>query len=168
VSDAARERSLSVTSASKTFNLAGLKCAQMVAASPAGKRILDELPLEVEWRAALFGAIANEVAFTQADDWLAAVLERLDENRRLLGELLATHLPRAHYRLPEASYLAWVDLSEYPALGENPAAVALAKGNVAFGIGPDFGTGGSHHIRVNFACHPDVLTEAVERLAKLV
>lgn len=168
VSENARNHSLSVTSASKTFNLAGLKCAEMIAGSERGQRLLDTLPLEVEWRAALFGAIANEVAFTACDAWLAAVLERLDESRRLLGELLATHLPKAHYRLPEASYLAWVDLSAYPELGENPAAVALAKAKVAFGVGPDFGAAGAGHIRVNVACSPDVLREAIERLAALV
>lgn len=168
VSDAARARSLSVTSASKTFNLAGLKCAEMVAGSTEGQRILDELPLEVEWRAALFGAISNEVAFTQADEWLAGALESLDASRRLLGELLDQHLPKAHYRLPEASYLAWVDLRGYPELGDNPAALALAQAKVAFGIGPDFGAMGTGHIRVNLACAPEVLTEAITRLASLV
>lgn len=168
VSDAARERSLSVTSASKTFNLAGLKCAEMVTASERTKQLLDDLPLEVEWRAALFGAIGNEVAFTQADDWLAAVLNRLDENRQLLADLLVAHLPKARYRLPEASYLGWVDLTAYPELGDNPAAFALTNAKVAFGIGPDFGQGGAGHIRVNFACAPEVLTEAIERLATLV
>lgn len=168
VSDAAREHTMSVTSASKTFNLAGLKCAHMVAGSPAGQKLLDELPMEVEWRAALFGAMANEVAFTQGDEWLAAVLVRLDENRRLLAELLTEHLPLAKYRMPEASYLGWVDLSAYPELGENPSAVALSKAKVAFGIGPDFGEPGKGHIRVNFACAPEVLTEAVTRLASLI
>lgn len=169
VSDAARARSLSVTSASKTFNLAGLKCANMVAGSAQTKQILDDLPLEVEWRAALFGAIGNEVAFTEGDDWLAAVLERLDENRRLLAELLAAKLPKAHYRMPEASYLGWVDLREYPELGDNPSALALSKAKVAFGIGPDFGAvTGRGHIRVNLACAPEVLTEAINRLATLV
>lgn len=167
VSDAARARSLSVTSASKTFNLAGLKCAHMVAATPETKQILDDLPMEVEWRAALFGAIANEAAFTQSDEWLASMLERVDENRKLLVELLATHLPEAKYRMPEASYLAWVDLSGYPKLGDNPSAHALGKAKVAFGIGPDFGTTGRGHVRINLACSPDVLTEAIERVASI-
>ena len=167
VSDAAREHAVSVTSASKTFNLAGLKCAHMVAGSPAGQRLLDELPMEVEWRAALFGAIANEAAFTAGDDWLATVLVRLDENRQLLAQLLTELLPLANYRLPEASYLAWVDLSCYPQLGRNPAAHALGKAKVAFGIGPDFGAAGAHHIRVNLACAPEVLIEAITRLARL-
>lgn len=168
VSDAARDHALVVTSASKTYNLAGLKCAHMVAGSARGKKILDELPLEVEWRAALFGAISNVVAFNDCDDWLDAVLERLDENRALLADLLATHLPKALYRLPEASYLAWVDLSDYPELGDNPAVRALRDAKVAFGIGPDFGAPGEGHIRVNLACSPEVLTEAIERLASIV
>ncbi len=166
VSDAAREHAFSVTSASKSFNLAGLKCAHMVAGSARGKAVLDALPLEVEWRAGLFGAIANTVAFTECDEWLAAALAAIDTNRRVLGELLASQLPQAHYRQPQASYLAWVNLSDC-GFEENPAARALAEAKVAFGIGPDFGAAGAHHIRVNLACSPEMLTEAITRFAAL-
>lgn len=164
----AGDHALSITSASKSFNIAGLKCAHMVAGAARGKQILDALPLEVEWRAALFGAIGNVAAFTEGDEWLAGVLQQLDHNRRLIAELLAEHLPLAKYSIPEATYLAWVDLSAYPELGDNPAALALSKAKVAFGIGPDFGAAGKGHIRINFACSPEVLTEAVTRLTALV
>ena len=162
------EHALSVSSASKSFNLAGLKCAHITAGSPRGKALLDGLPMEVEWRAAHFGVIANTVAFREGDEWLAAVLRRLDENRRLLAELLRSHLPLARYRLPEATYLGWIDLSEYPEFGDDPSAVALAKAKLALSIGPDFGRQGLKHTRINFACAPDTLSEAVERLASIL
>lgn len=83
-----------VVSASKAFNLAGLKCALMVTADDATTAVVRSLPDEVEWRTGLFGALAAVAAFSgESDDWLDAQLAALDVNRVLLAELLAEHLP---------------------------------------------------------------------------
>src|SRR5690606_35054630 len=110
-----------VVSASKAFNLAGLKCALMVTASDARTRLVRDLPVEVEWRTGLFGLLAATAAFgTESDKWLDRLLRTLDENRRLVGTLLGEHLPQARYLPPQASYLAWIDLTAL-GWGENPA-----------------------------------------------
>ncbi|MFF0910477.1 MalY/PatB family protein [Microbacterium enclense] len=156
-----------VTSASKTYNLAGLKCAVIVTASDETAAVVRSLPWEVEWRAGLFGVIANRAAFSaESDAWLDGLLAALDENRRLLADLLAEHLPLARYRIPDAGFLAWVDVSAY-GWGENPAPYIRREAGVALHHGPLFGVEGIGHVRINVGCAPEVLTEAIERIGRL-
>lgn len=125
------------------------------------------LPPEVEWRTGLFGALASVAAWgEESDGWLDALLSALDVNRRLLAELLAEHLPEARYRIPEAGYLAWVDLRAF-GWGEDPAVRILKDARVALNRGPTFGVEGAGHVRVNLGCSPEVLREAVLRIAAL-
>ncbi|MDF0512665.1 aminotransferase class I/II-fold pyridoxal phosphate-dependent enzyme [Agromyces sp. H3Y2-19a] len=165
VSDAAREHGVTVTAASKAFNLAGLKAAMVVTASDRGDAVRRAFPYEVEWRMSQFGSIASVAAFRDGGHWLDGVLASLDDNRRLLAELLADELPGVRYRIPDATYLAWLDLSVL-GWGDDPAAVALERARVALGIGTMFGKDvGRGHVRLNFACTPEVLGEAIARLA---
>ena len=157
-----------VTSASKAFNLAGLKCALMVTADPQTAAVVRGLPDEIEWRTGLFGAIAGVAAFSpESDEWLDALLAALDHNRRLLADLLREHVPGARYRIPDAGFLAWVDLTEL-GWGDNPAARIRREADVALHLGPLFGEEGRGHVRINFGCAPEVLTQAVERIGSLV
>lgn len=168
VSPLAEEVGYTVTSASKAYNLAGLKCAVMVAASEQTAAVVRALPPEVEWRTGLFGALAAVAAWDPASDaWLDALRVALDDNRRLLGRLLAEHLPEALYRLPDAGYLAWVDLRDLD-WGDDPAERILREARVALNRGPTFGAEGRGHVRINLGCSPEVLTEAVLRIAALV
>jgi cystathionine beta-lyase len=168
VSDAARRSGYAVTSASKSYNLAGLKCAVMVGGGLEQAKVLRALPWEVEWRTGLFGALANNAAFAaESDVWLDSLLAALDANRRLLADLLAEHLPAARYRIPDAGFLAWVDVSAY-GWGDNPATYLRREPRVAFHHGPLFGDEGKGHVRINFACSPDLLREAIRRVGALV
>lgn len=164
VCDEAREVGITVTSASKGWNLAGLKCALMVAESTRGRWLLGSLPAEVGFRTSLLGLHGSVAAFRDGGPWLAGVMASLAANRRLLTDLLAEHLPEVGYREPDATYLAWLDLRR-AGWGESPGARALAAG-VALSDGPTFGAPGRGHARLNFACSPEVLTEAVQRLAR--
>lgn len=167
VSDAAREIGYAVVSASKAFNLAGLKCALMVTASDRTTGLVRDLPVEVEWRTGQFGLLAAVAAFSPASDrWLDELLVTLDENRRLLADLLAAHLPQARYRIPDAGYLAWIDLSAL-GWGDNPSRRILREAKVALHFGPAFGAEGAGHVRLNFGTSPEILTEAIERIATL-
>ena len=165
VSDAAREHGIAVTSASKSFNIPGLKSALVVTASERGDRVREAFPQEVEWRMGQLGAIGSIAAFQEGGPWLDGVLASLDDNRRLLAELLADELPGVRYRMPQATYLAWLDLSAL-GWGDDPAVHALEHAKVALANGPMFGASvGRGHARLNFACSPEVLSEAVTRLA---
>lgn len=167
VSDAAREVGVAVTSASKAFNLAGLKCALIITASDRGDAVRAAFPIEVNWRTGLFGEIASIAAFSHGGEWLDGVRETLDANARLLGDLLAEKLPSVRYRVPDATYLAWLDLSAL-GWGDDPAAYALEHAKVALATGPEFGAEqGRGHARLNFGTSPEIIREAIDRLAEL-
>lgn len=156
----------SLMSASKGFNLAGLNAALAMAGAEAAAE-LARMPEEAAFGASHLGVLAQAAALRDGDAWLEALLGGLDSNRRLLAELLAEHLPQVGYRMPQATYLAWLDCRAL-GLGTDPAAVFRERGRVALSPGPGFGTGGEGHARLNFATSPDVLAEAVERMASVI
>ena len=167
MSDAARAVGYAVVSASKAFNLAGLKCALMVTAADDTTRLVRGMPVEVEWRTGQFGMLAATAAFSEESDaWLDGLLATLDENRRLIADLLAEHLPSARYRIPDAGYLAWIDLTGL-GWGANPAKRILREVRVALQFGHAFGAEGAGHVRLNFGTSPEIITEAVTRIAAL-
>lgn len=166
-SPAAADVGYAVTSASKTYNLAGLKCAVMVAGGRTQQGVLRSMPAEVEWRTGIFGALANVAAYSaDSDPWLDGLREALAQNRAMLGDLLAEHLPQARFLAPDAGFLAWVDVSAY-GWGDNPAPKIRREAKVALHHGPLFGTEGIGHVRINFGCSPEMLTEAVRRVGAL-
>jgi cystathionine beta-lyase len=156
----------SLMSASKAWNLAGLKAALAVAGEEAAAD-LARMPEEVSHGPSHVGIIAHAAALRHGGPWLDRLLEGLDANRVLLGELLAEHLPGVRYRRPEGTYLAWLDCREL-GLGEDPAAAFLERGRVALVPGHHFGTGGAGHVRLNLAASPEVIAEAVRRMAAAV
>lgn len=166
ISDAARENAVAITSASKAFNLAGLKCALMVTASARMKAVVDGMPQEVFWRTSILGTRASTAAFAEGAPWLDEALTALASNATLLATLLAERLPLAGYRPPRASYLAWLDLRKL-AWGDDPSAVILERAKIALNPGPSFGRQGAGFARLNFACSPAILAEAVDRIAAI-
>ena len=162
----AGSRAISLMSASKAFNLAGLKAAVAIA-GPEAVVDLARMPEEVSHGASHLGVVAHRAAYLDGGAWLDALLVGLDENRRLLGTLLAEQLPGVGYRLPEGTFLAWLDFSAL-GLGEDPAAVLRERARVALHPGPGFGSGGQGHARLNFGTSPDILREAVARIAAAI
>jgi cystathionine beta-lyase len=155
-----------VLSASKAWNLAGLKAA-LALAGPDATKDLARMPEHVGASASHLGVIAHSAALHEGRPWLDDLMVGLDQNRQLLRDLLAEHLPGVGYRLPQATFLAWLDCTSL-GLGEDPAAVFLHRGRVALNSGPRFGTGGAGHVRLNFATSPEVLVEGVRRMAAAV
>jgi cystathionine beta-lyase len=166
VSDAAREHGIAAESGSKAFNLAGLKAAFFVAASERMSRLVRELPEEVTFRTGHFGLLATRVGFADSRDWLADTVAAIVANVELLEAQLAEKLPAARLRRPAASYLAWVDLSAL-GWGDDPAAVLLERSQLALSNGPAFGREGRGFVRLNLACAPELVVEAVDRMAAL-
>ncbi len=164
VSDVARRCGISVTSASKAFNLAALKSAVIVTADPAARDVVGRMP-SLHEHAGLLGVIAAEAAFEDGDEWLDAVIEQLAANRDQLGRDLADKLPGIAWRPPQATYLAWFDCTAL-GLGDEPAERFLRYGRVALGRGLDYGAPGTGHARLNFATSPEHLSEAVARIAR--
>ncbi|MFF4255825.1 MalY/PatB family protein [Streptomyces sp. NPDC001663] len=154
---------LSLMSASKAWNLAGLKAAVAIA-GPEAAADLARLPEEVSHGPSHVGVIAHTAALRDGTAWLDALLAGLDDNRRLLTDLLARHLPALTHRPGEGTYFAWLDCRTL-GLGDDPAEVFLERGRVALNSGIPFGTGGAGYVRLNLATSPEVLTEGVRRMA---
>lgn len=161
---AGADSSVIFASASKAWNLPGLKAALVIPGGDDGAAALARLPAEVIFGAGLLGVIAGEAAYESGEEWLAALMHGLDANRTVLGELFETHLPEVGYRPPDATYLAWLDLRPL-GLGNDPAGVLLERGRVALSPGPTFGVEGRGHARLNLATTPEILAEAVHRIA---
>ncbi|MFJ9147555.1 MalY/PatB family protein [Streptomyces sp. NPDC102270] len=154
---------LSLMSASKAWNLAGLKAAVAIA-GPDAADDLARLPEEVGHGPSHVGVIAHTAALRDGGAWLDALLTGLDDNRRLLAELLTESLPAVRHEPAQATYLAWLDCRALD-LGDDPAAVFLERGRVALNSGVPFGTGGAGFVRLNLATSPELITEAVRRMA---
>lgn len=165
---AAVTASVIFTSASKAWNLAGLKAALAVAGPDAPAALTPALR-RLRIGTSLFGAIAAQAAFTGGAPWLERLLTGLDANRHLLAQALAAMLPEVRYRPPDATYLAWLDCRALP-LGDaadpgNPARWFLDSGRVAVNAGSSFGAPGQGYVRINFATSPEILLEGVRRMA---
>ena len=159
------ERAIVFTSATKGWNIPGVKCGVAVAGSPALVALLEE-----RWDALLaaqLGVVASVAAFTSARPWLDAMLAQIDENRRLLTRLLAESLPAIGYVPPEASFLTWLDCRRL-GLGDDPSEAFLERGRVALSPGPHFGDQGRGYARLNIGTSPALIGEAVKRMAAAV
>lgn len=157
-------RGFSVFSPSKGWNLAGLKSALVIAGDGA-RADLGRLHEVHTHGSSHLGTMAHVAALDDGRAWLAQLLGELDANRTLLGRLLAQHLPGVRWRVPEATYLAWLDCRDL-GLGDDPAAVFRARGRVALSSGPNYGSeAGRGFARLNFATSPEVLEDAVRRMA---
>ncbi len=166
VTDAAADHAITITSASKAFNLAGLKCAQVIASNhPDAARWRALRVFEVAGPTPL-GIAASVAAYRDARDWRHELVGHLDANRETLGTLLADLLPGIRYRPPEATFLAWLDCSGLDL--EAPARFFLDRAKVALSDGPPFGTGCEQYVRLNFATSPAVLTRIVESMGTAV
>lgn len=163
VSEEAREHGITAASGSKAFNLAGLKTALFVAESDRMSELVESLPDEVSFRTGLFGHIATRAGFTSGREWLEETIATVESNLALLERQLAKKLPEVRLRRPEATYLAWLDMSAL-GWGDDPAHHATEHARVALSSGPAFGAQGAGYARMNLACAPATIIEAVDRL----
>jgi cystathionine beta-lyase len=156
-------RSVSLTSASKGWNLPGLKCALVVAHDEDTWKRVDRIHEETRLGRSIMGVAASIAAFTEGEAWLDDTLAYLDGCRRLTAEELAARVPGVAVTPAEATYLAWLDCRGLD-LGDDPAAVFLERGRVALYSGPKFGAEGRGFARFNFATSRPIVTDAVARM----
>ncbi len=159
--------SVTVTAASKGWNIAGLKCAIIISQNAEMNSKLANLAPAMHYRASLLGGFATAVAFAEGTLWLDTVIAQLDHNRHLIKKLLAEKLPTVRYHIPQNSYLAWLDVESLQ-LGVDPSVTLIEKGRVAFNPGHAFGKQCDQYVRLNFATSPEIITEAIDRIARAV
>ena len=163
VSEAAASHTLTAASASKAWNLAGLKCAQVILSNDADAEAWESFGFWAGHGTATLGVLANTAAYSAGGRWLDTVVEYLDGNRLLLADLVAEHLPLARMTLPEGTYIALIDFRAYGLDGDlaewfrEHAAVAMTDGAAcgAVGIG---------HTRFVCALPQPLLREAITRM----
>ncbi|MDR6593055.1 MalY/PatB family protein [Saccharothrix longispora] len=158
--DAAAGHAITATSTSKAWNVAGLKCAQLLTGNDADRKRWGELGRLHTDGTATLGVLAATTAYLTGGPWLDAVLAQLDRNRHLLAELLDSHLPKVRYTPPEGTYLGWLDLRDHPR-----SADIVERAQVTVLDGAEFGPPGVGFLRLNFATTPAILAEIVQRLA---
>ncbi len=157
---------VTVASASKAWNLPGLKCAQVVLTNESDRRIWADYFTPDKVGVGTFGLFASTAAYEDGVDWFDDVLVTLESNRDLVVSRLAERLPDAPMAVPQGTYLAWIDLTRFD-LGD-PADFLLEHAGVAVTGGGPFGSGGSGFIRLNFATEAGILTEMIDRIAAAV
>jgi len=167
ISELAAHRTVTLTAATKTFNMAGLRMAFIHSSSRQYSPQLNEIRPRMIGGINGLGQVATVAGWEKGDAWIAELVAGLDHNRHLLSELLKEHLPEIRYRPPQATYLSWLDCRELD-LGDDPAETFMSRGKVALNSGLDFGIEGTGHVRLNFATSPEMLTMIVERMASAV
>ncbi len=164
-SDTAREVGITVTSASKSWNLAGLKCGFFYTQSEKLREALAPLAMGIHHRASITGAFGMVAAFNDSDEWLDSVIARLEINKKLIDELVSgTPLKVSN---PHNSYLSWIDFRDTD-LGEDPAAVILERAKIAVNSGLAFGDPGKGFVRLNFGTSAEILQSAFSGIKSLL
>ncbi|MFI6321815.1 MalY/PatB family protein [Nonomuraea sp. NPDC050556] len=151
------DRTITLTSASKAFNLGGVRCAVAHIGPAHVRKQLSDMPGMLYGEANVFGVEATIAAWTHGGPWLAETMKTLDANRHTLADRLPKTIG---YRLPEATYLAWLDFG-HPDAAEK----VEQRAKVLLSPGKSFGPGGDHYARLNFATHPEILEEILDRLS---
>ena len=161
--DGAESKTITVTSAAKSFALAGLRCAIAIPGDINLKNKLTELPKFLLGGANRIGCEATITAWENGSSWMDQLLDLFDSNRHHLVHRLKNELPKACCYLPNSTFLSWIDFSNFNP-GKDPADWLRTKARVACGNGPDFGIGGENHLRLTFGTSKEFLDLIIDRI----
>ncbi|WP_102193779.1 MalY/PatB family protein [Microbacterium aurantiacum] len=165
VSDATAAHTVTGTSASKAWNIPGLKTAQLITSNDADQELYRGFGFSVQHGASTLGVVASTAAYRLGKPWLDGVLAYLDGSRSLLGSLVSEHLPGAVYRAPEATYIGWIDTKALRIDGP-PAEFFREQAGVVLTEGRLLGRGYEDYVRVVFATPRPILEEAVAAMGE--
>ncbi|MFI8633131.1 MalY/PatB family protein [Microbacterium sp. NPDC077663] len=167
VSPAAAQHTITAMSASKAWNLPGLKCAQLVLTSDADRKTWERLGPFAGHGTSNLGAIANTIAYRDGDPWLADLVPYLEQSRDTLLDLVAEEIPGAWMPKPEGTYVGWIDFRSV-GLGERPAEFFTREAGVTLTEGSMCGVAGTGFARLIFATPRPILEQIVRRLGQAV
>ena len=170
VSESAARHSLTFMAPSKTFNIAGLGSSICYIANPdLRKRFFGWLDALGVAGGNIFAFTAAEAAFAHGEEWLSQMLNYLNANVQTLDKFLRKKMPKVKVVLPEASYLAWLDFSDYGMTHEQLKDKLVNEAKVALNDGTTFG--GSEYeccFRMNLGCPRSILLNALEKIKKAI
>lgn len=166
VNSEARSHSITLTSASKAWNIPGLRCAVAVITNPVDQESWDRLPRASKGGISPLGVEATVAAFRHGQEWLDDAINILDANRRMIVERLEGEGFGNVMGLPEATYLGWLDLRQF---GFDDACRELQeRAGVATTAGSEHGASGAGFVRLNFASPVNTLEEALDRIVTVL
>jgi cystathionine beta-lyase len=161
-------RTITLTSATKGFNIPGLRCALMYFGSLELKeRFHKTIPARLLGAPNVIGIDATIAAWRYGQPWLKQVMVQLEANRNHLTEFLAKEMPGVKYRQPEATYLGWLDCTAMN-LGQSPFEYFLEKAKVGLMEGANFGEAGVGKVRLNFGTSAKILDQILDRMAQSI
>ena len=166
-SETCRDISVTCVSASKSFNLAGMYAACVIAHNPVLRwRMYRALNTDEVGEPGVFSTVASIAAFTGGEAWLDELLEYIEENKRFAAEYIAARIPELHVTPSRATYLLWIDAET---LGmDSPALAEYLEANAALKLsdGLEYGECGRYFLRMNVACPRATLEEGLRRLER--
>ena len=162
-----RGRLVTLGSASKTFNLAGLRTAVAHIDHVALLDALEAMPGHLQGSPSSLGVVGTITAWTECDDWLAAARRTIAARLDQLARRLARDVPSVRFDAPDATYLGWLDFRR-TGLGDDPAEALLERFGVALSNGPKFGPNGAGFARINVATSEQILDAVIDRIAAAV
>jgi cystathionine beta-lyase len=162
------EHTITLISASKAFNVAGLACAFVIIPNEELRKKFSEVMNSMSFEVSTPGLTAARIAYAgKADSWLKALRRYLTANRDFILEYVGQNLPGVRATKPDATYLMWLDFSEYK-LEPAPFDFFLQHAKVAFSPGAVFGKGSEQFVRLNFGTSRKLVLEALERVRKVL
>lgn len=167
ISEVAASHTVTAIAASKAWNLAGLKCAQIVFSNDADVETWKNGASWAGHGASSLGVVASTAAWDTGQEWLSEIMGYLDGNRRLLSDLVAELLPGVRYTPPEGTYLAWLDFRDTPLDGDL-AEFFRENAKVATVDGGACGEVGERFVRFNLAMPRPLLERSVRQMADAI
>ncbi len=164
INDTAAGHTITAISASKAWNLPGLKCAQVITSNDRDREVWERIGFLAGHGTSNLGVVANISAYKDGFVWLEDVVDYLDHNRRLISDLVTEKLPGVRYNQPEGTYIAWLDFRNTP-IRHAPAALFKTQAGVHLTEGSDCGANFSGFTRFIFATPRPIMELAFERMS---
>ncbi|EPH93692.1 putative cystathionine beta-lyase PatB [Enterococcus faecalis 13-SD-W-01] len=158
---------IAFTSATKTFNLAGIKSSMALIKDPDLREAFKKQQMINQHQEVnSFGLAGTQAAYAHGEEWLKELRSYLEENILLAENYFAEHLPQVRFMKPEGTYLVWLDFSGYAASDQVLQDNLIQKGKVVLNPGIAFGPAGHLHMRLNVACTKETLLDGLHRIKK--
>ncbi|MFJ4246936.1 MalY/PatB family protein [Pseudomonas sp. NPDC089741] len=158
------QRTITLMSASKAYNIAGLKTSFMIIQDAALRERVNHARCGMVDSVNPLGMEATRVAYSEGAPWLAELKTYLQGNRDWLVEAVRSRLPGVTINVPQGTYLAWLDCSALELA--NPQQFFLEQGKIGLSAGLDFGDQHQQFVRLNFGCPRSLLEEGISRMER--
>ena len=169
ISEEIRKHTITCTSSTKTFNLAGLQVATVIFPNLNMKNQYDAILKKIEtYRNNAFSIVANTIAFTEGKEWFLDATTYIEENIKYAVDYINSNIPQIKVSIPDSTYLLWLDCRNLNLDGDDLVDFFVNKARLALNDGRLFGDGGDGYMRINIACPRRILEKALYQLENAV